>query len=395
MTVDPADRAWAGHYLYSPSSSYPTPSATLINASGGIVHTWSNPTDQPPVQDDPPTFLRGWNHVAVDAEGNLFAIVPLRSLLKLDPRSELVWRADVAAHHDIDMTARGEVLVLTETPRLVRVEGRKHLILDNEVTILDAAGTVVRVHSLYDVLRCDLALGALIDEQVVTRYAGFAHAGGPVDAEVRALLETGQHQGSKRRALRLLRQLPGSPCDVLHVNSLRVLDAHPAGLWRAGYVLVSLRNLDLVAVVDLAASDVVWAWGRGVLSGQHQPSALSDGRILVFDNGVAVGRSRLLEVDALTESITWEYLGDPPESFFSALAGGCEMLPNGNVLVTQAQSGRAFEVTRTGRRVWSWELPRPPAGVKTSRVGIYRMSAVPPEVVGKLIATGEPDRREG
>lgn len=359
------------------------------------MHTWSNPTDQPRVEDDPPTFLRGWNHVAVDAEGNLFVIVPLRSLLKLDPRSELVWRADLAAHHDIAWAARGELLVLSETPRLFRVGNGEHLVLDNEITVLDKDGTTLRQHSLLDMLRSDPALDALINGQVLARHAEFTRIAGPLDAEVRTLLETGRYRGPKRRALRLLRQLPGSPCDVLHANSVRALEAHPQGLWQAGQVLVSLRNLDLVTVLDLELGGVVWSWGRGELSGQHQPSALPNGHILIFDNGTAVGRSRLVEVDPLTGAITWEYLGTPPERFFSALAGGCELLPNGNILVTEAQSGHAFEVTRTGRTVWSWRMPKPRTSTKISRVSIYRMSAVPEPVVATLTRSGGPARRDG
>lgn len=55
-----------------------------------------------------------------------------------------------------------------------------------------------------------------------------------------------------------------------------------------------------------------------------------------------MGRSRLVEVDPLRRAVVWEYVADPPESFFSTVAGGCERLPNGNVLVTEAQRGRVL-----------------------------------------------------
>ncbi|MGH3784844.1 MAG: arylsulfotransferase family protein [Pseudonocardiaceae bacterium] len=343
-----------------------------------MVHTWSNPTDQLPVEEDPPTFLRGWNHVHVDAEGCLFVIVPLCSLLKLSPGSELLWRADLAAHHDLDVSAGGKIHLLTETPRLVGAQ----VVLDNEIVVLGPSGAQLRSYSLYEIVRTDPALHVLVDTRLASQHAEFVRSGTLVDEETRELLKTGQVTGSLRRALQLLRQIPGSPCDVLHANTVSVIDAHPDGLWKAGDILVSLRNLDTIAVIDPWAGQVVWSWGPGVLSGQHQPSMLPDGRILVFDNGVRERQSRLLEVDPCSNQVTWEYTAD---GFFSELAGGCEQLPNGNILVTQAQTGKGFEITRSGVVVWSWESPPTVGGMRTSRVSIYRLSAVPATVASRLV----------
>ncbi|WP_240351094.1 arylsulfotransferase family protein [Streptomyces olivoreticuli] len=92
--------------------------------------------------------------------------------------------------------------------------------------------------------------------------------------------------------------MPGSPCDVLHANTVELLNGHPQGLWRQGNVLVSLRSLDLIAVLDLQGHAVRWFWGPGgELSGQHQPSARPGRTVLVFDNGQSAGRSRVLEID--------------------------------------------------------------------------------------------------
>ena len=392
MISDSAARPWAGHYLYSAASSYPCPSASVVAADGSVVHSWTSAEDQVPPEDDPPTFLRGWNHVEADLDGNLFAIIPLKSLLKLDRSSRLVWRAEVAAHHDLALTATGSILVLTETPRLVPTRNRERLVLDNEVTVLDADGAILAQHSLYDILSSDPVLAEVIQQRIHSRYGAFdpdgdVFTGADRGPDVARLLRTGQYAGSKRRALQSLRQLPGSPCDVLHANTVEVIEAPTPAGWLPGQVLVSIRNLDTVALLDLGRGRVVWHWGSGVLSGQHQPSVLPDGRLLVFDNGVEVGRSRVLIVDPITEQVVWEYLGSPPESFFSAVAGGCELLPNGNILVTEAQAGRAFELTRAGRTVWSWQLTAPPSAAgSTSRAAIYRMAAVSERLVASLTA---------
>lgn len=381
--------AWPGPdhargLLFAPSSRYPTPVAYLIDRAGNPLHTWSHPADQPRPSDHPPNFLRGWNHVELDAYGNLFAIVALRSVLKLTWQSKLAWSCDVAAHHDLAICRDGTILVLSEQPRRVVVEGRTLVVLDNLVTTISVEGTVKTEVSLYDTLRSARELRQLIDGSVWHRHREFERRGWPTPMddvlpttaeETRAILQTATYQGERRHALRLLRALPGSPCDVLHTNTLELVAAHPRGVWDDGDVLVSMRELDTIAVVNLARAEVRWWWGAGKLSRQHQPSVLPDGRILVFDNGVRLRRTRLVVVEPSTREVVWTWSANPPDSLFCPLAGGCERLANGNLLVTVPASGEAFELTMDGEIVWQLKLPVDVYGAERGRVSIYRISA--------------------
>ncbi|GAA4377627.1 hypothetical protein GCM10023088_37650 [Actinomadura verrucosospora] len=385
--------------LFSPASSYPVPTAYVVDRDGTILHTWSHTHGQPRPEDDPPSYLRGWNHVEMDEAGRLFAIVPLHALLKLTRDSRLEWACDVAAHHDLAINADGTVLVLGEAPRRVDDGRTGHVVLDNLITTISADGAVTREASLYDLLRTDPGLRRLIDTEIRRRAAAFRRRGWPVPddgvpdavaAETRAILRTGGHAGERRRALRLLRALPGSPCDVLHTNTLEVLPPHPAGLWSQGDLLVCMRELDAIAVISLADERVVWWWGPGELSRPHQPTLLPDGRILVFDNGVERRRSRLVAVDPATGGIEWSWTASPPESFFCPLAGGAEPLPGGGVLVTNSTAGAAFEVTDDGRVGWEMSLPVEVYGAERGRVSIYRMSAVPAGVLSRDAAGRAP-----
>jgi hypothetical protein len=337
----------------------------------------------------------------VNADGSLFAVVPLRALLKLTPASELAWAADIAAHHDLAVEDSGNVLVLTEAPRLVAVGGHSHVILDNLVTILDPQGTLQAEVSLYDVLRTEPRLRGLIDASSQHRSERFRRSGWPTAAdavpldvvdEIRAVLSSGMYHGERRQALRRLRALPGSPCDVLHTNTIELVEAHPEGLWNDGDVIVCMRELDTVAVVDLKRAAVRWWWGGGELSRPHQPSVLPDGRVLVFDNGIQMGRTRLVIVDPVTREVTWTWSASPPQSFFCPLAGGCERLPSGNLLVTNSTAGAAFEIRMDGRVVWQLTLPVDVYGADRGRVSIYRMSAVQPEIVARLQQPRAPQR---
>ena len=80
--------------------------------------------------------------------------------------------------------------------------------------------------------------------------------------------------------------------------------------------------------------------------------------------------------------LIWSYLADPPEDFFSKARGGAQQLPNGNVLITETDKGRAFEVTLEGEIVWEFynDVWRDRRG-KNKRGAIYRMTRVDPDVL--------------
>jgi len=52
-------------------------------------------------------------------------------------------------------------------------------------------------------------------------------------------------------------------------------------------------NLDIIGIADIDRDEIVWAWGLGVLDGQHQPTMTEQGTILVFDNGTARGYTKI------------------------------------------------------------------------------------------------------
>lgn len=383
--ADPADTL----FLFSPSASYPQPFACLIDREARLVHAWSSPLDQPELVTDPPSYLRGWNHVELDPrDGSLYATVPLHSLLKLRPDSSLAWRAELPVHHDLDLAPGGQVYVLTEQPRLIGGRDGAHVLLDNSVTILSPDGQVLTVCSLYDALTSHPALHALIDQEISRRRASADAAASPMTVPVTVPV-AGLRAG--RGTSRILRDLPGAPSDVLHANTVEVLQARPDGLWADGDVLVCLRNLNLIAVLDPAARKVRWWWGPGELSAPHQPSIQPGGTVLVFDNGQAARRSRVVEVDPATGRLLWQLVADPPGNLFCALAGGCQRLPSGAVLISDAQAGRALEVTPDGRVTWAVQIRTRATTTTSSRAQFYRMAAVPASAAALLY--GDDDAR--
>ena len=135
-----------------------------------------------------------------------------------------------------------------------------------------------------------------------------------------------------------------------------------------GDILVSMRQNSTVVRIDRQTSDVIWKLGAPPLSGQHAPAPLSNGNLLLLDNGpfrpdqsVVGGTpfpfSRVIELDPNTSSIVWEFREAVPQYFFSPEQGNAQRLPNGNTLINEGFFGRIFEVTSEGDVVWEYQNP--------------------------------------
>lgn len=52
-----------------------------------------------------------------------------------------------------------------------------------------------------------------------------------------------------------------------------------------GTVLLSFREISLVMLISWPDGEVLWRWGRDVVSHQHDATLTPEGNVLVFDNG--------------------------------------------------------------------------------------------------------------
>jgi hypothetical protein len=396
-------RAYEGLNLYV---ARPGPRALLMTMEGEVVHAWSSEAGQPtPTETSTLDFLGGWHHAELTAEGTLLAIVENGALLELDPGSRVIRNLPLAVHHDVAPARDGRLYALAAARLEIEHGGRRLPVLDEEIVVISAGGEVERRVSLYRLLEADPALGPLLRalrDRNLAAYdpSRFARAlerlrGGKTGpalerverriAGMKKILD-GSFQGREGFLLALLRN---GPSDLLHANAIEILPADPGGRWGEGALLLSIRNMDLILVLDPRMERILWLWGPGVIERQHQPIPLPSGRILLFDNGTRSRRSRVLEVDPATGGITWTYDGDPPGSFFSPIRGGAEALPNGNVLITDSERGRAFEVTREGEIVWEFYSAHRDDS-KRGRAAIYRMARLPEGILKTLKSPGGP-----
>jgi hypothetical protein len=300
------------------------PEAVLMDMRGVVLHRWAR--DFRSVWPDYVAPKSGWNdqfwrraHLAPN--GNVLAIFEGVGVFELDADSRLLWAQQNGAHHDLCVTEKGEIYVLAREAKLLERYDPKAPILEEFVLVLNSGGEELRRVS---VLRA---------------------------------FETSDFAP-------LLQRIPRSG-DVFHNNTIEVLDgrlAARAPAFRAGNVLISVLNLDLVAVLDLDAEKIVWAM-TGPWRLQHQPTVLEDGRLLILDNQGLGERSRVLEFDPFSQEILWSFEDTKDEPFFTRTCGSVQRLPNGNTLISESDGGRALEVTRDKRIAWEFVSPHR-AGVK-------------------------------
>ncbi len=386
-------RSFQGLNLYS---SKPRSRAHLVDMAGKVVHTWSTTEGQPSAREKkwsglwPQLDLGGWHHVELSPGRDIFVILGYHMLMKLDRSSQILWKACLPAHHDLDIGPDGRIYVLTASKARIRGPEGPMTVLDNRVTVLSSGGKVQRSMSILRGLEKNKATASLLQRKLKwaqfhqkTNFAFYqlwVHLSLPEESVkqiTKAYVDilAGEFKGSRRVETFFLANL--QPTDILHANSIQVLPRAGKGIWSAGDLLISIRELDLVVVMDPTTGRVKWGGGPGVVDHQHEPIVLKNDNILVFDNGPLARRSRVLEVNPATGKIAWSYQGTPPDSFFSAIGGGCQALPNGNVLITESVKGRVFEVTRAGETVWEFynpDLDNP--YVPTARAPIYRMARV-------------------
>ncbi|WP_062762177.1 arylsulfotransferase family protein [Falsirhodobacter sp. alg1] len=146
--------------------------------------------------------------------------------------------------------------------------------------------------------------------------------------------------------------------DPFHANDVESLPEAYAAVFpqfEAGDLLISLRELNLVAVVGRTTGELKW-YQHGPWLKQHDPDWQPDGTITVFDNHTGSQNSRILRVDPKTHKVDTLFAGSEEIPFYSWQRGKHQILPSGNILITEAQHGRVFEVTPAGELVWERDM---------------------------------------
>ncbi|MEM1182883.1 MAG: arylsulfotransferase family protein [Acidobacteriota bacterium] len=318
----------------------PEARAVLVANSGETVRTWEHGAAEQWARavllEDGDLLVVGRLPASAEEESRIARAGPSPNLDPLDGKSwypfwgkylaryawdgSLRWRRGLRAHHDVEEGSDGRILTLGLRERTVD----DLLFQDHTILLLSPDGEIEKQLSLFDVLTSDPGRFDL------PRSTDFP------------------------KALR-----SNGVLDLLHANAASRMP-FPAlgdrgGIYCPSCVLVTVRHQNLVAVIDIEKAKLLWVWGPGELQYPHEGRWLENGHVMIFDNGTRDrGYSRLVEVDPATGEIVWTYRTKKPEAFFTPGRGTAQALPGGNVLVSSANQGKVFEVTRRGRVVWRY-----------------------------------------
>lgn len=305
----------------------------LIRLDGSIVQRWPvrfsaiwpEPVHIRPQELVPKT---DWNtdvHGAlVQPDGSVIFNLEYHGMVKLDRCGNLEWKLDRMTHHSLEPASDGGFWV----------GGRRYVETRSAfppLTVPYHEDLILKV-SEDGVVTKELSVPALLYE-----------------SDLRGLLFANGHD-----------RIEVAEREIVHLNDIEELTPVAAAdfpMFAAGDLLLSLRELNLVFVVDPDKRKIKWhqvgPWLR-----QHDPDFLPGGTISVFnnnsdntDNGSVFGGSNVVEVSPESGRTTRMY-GNA--SFFTSLRGKHQILPNGNALITEFARGRVFEVDRTGAVVWEF-----------------------------------------
>ena len=158
--------------------------------------------------------------------------------------------------------------------------------------------------------------------------------------------------------------------ELVHSNKVAeltsdVADAFP--LFAPGDLAISMRQLNLVVVIDRKDMSVKWhqtgPWLR-----QHDPEFRTDGRISIFNNNVfrtsyiqkgwtnleSPFLTNILAIDPATREVERIFGEQPGQELLSVIRGQHELLPNGGMIIAEFDAGRVIEVDAQGQIVWEY-----------------------------------------
>jgi outer membrane protein assembly factor BamB len=289
----------------------------LVNMAGEVVHTWQTAAPLKPyygyLLDNGNLLLRCTNGSERYGFGGASAAV-----LEMDWDGRVLWRhEDPRLHHDHARLRNGNTLVIGWEPLPEEVSSR-------------VQGGVTR-EGQHGPLIGDFMHEVSPDGKVVWEWYGAEQMDPSID--VLCPLDA-RHEWTHQNAAE---EMPD------------------------GNLLVSFRQPSTIAIIHRSSGQVLWRFGPGVLSHQHDPTVLANGNLLIFDNGehrIGDGTySRVVEIKPGTGEIVWQYVGTPRLAFYSTGISGAQRLPNGNTLICEGRTGRIFEVTMDGEIVWEFINP--------------------------------------
>ncbi len=318
-------------------------------------------------------LVKEWDYIylgLLDKNGNYYAqeYYESQNWGKFTFDNKKIWTQPLPIHHDIVLTPEGDILTTTKET----YEYNKRNVEFGVILKLDKNGKEIERWSTWEHLK---------------ELQQF-HKPLELDRPPNALLP----ENAKKNT-----SIWGGEYDYYHINAIRVLPENKLSkeykAFQKGNLLISFRHGSMLFILDKDTKEVVW---RAIydqiennIEGQHAPIILESGNILIFDNGRYRGWSRIIEINPITLEIVWEY---KPAGFYTLSQGFVQLLPNNNLLITESEKGRVFEITRDKEIVWEYYHPDVQNETNSAhqesfgtRQWIYKMERYPKDFIDNLL----------
>jgi hypothetical protein len=353
------DSSLSGPHIYNRldlNPSYYFYEGKLIDVNGNLINNWSS------------IYLG-----VIDENGDYYAQQSYESLKwgRYTWNDEIIWEMDLPIHHEIVLTPENTIITFTKETH----EYNGRLVEFDIILELDKNGKIIDRWSTWDNLE----------------YIKTFHKPLELEAPPNKLIPE-EHKKNK--------SIWGAEYDYYHLNSLSLVPnnslqgIHPA--FNPGNWIISFRHGSMLFILDKNTKEILWSaiydQVEDNLEGPHTPLMNSEGNILVFDNGRYREWSRIILINPLNLNIIWEYKTKNPMDFYSLSQGQVQILPNKNLLITESEKGRVFELTPNKKIVWEFynQVKQDETNSNSQekyglRQEIYRMTAYEKSFIDKII----------
>jgi hypothetical protein len=323
--------------------------ARLIRRDGKLVKKWS--LDYLKHFSDPNArecdllspLLTDIHGAHVTPQGELVFNYEYCGSVKLDQCGELIWKINKPTHHSLIPAEAGGYWLLGRYQWLASEEPDRFPPFSTSATDqVMKEDTLMRVSEDGEILE-EISIPELMLEN-----------------NLEALLTANGNDFSLDTADRK---------ELVHANkvaelSSEIADSYP--LFDAGDLAISMRELNLIIVLDPITKKVKWhqtgPWLR-----QHDPEFRPDGRISIFNNNIyrtayvyentvlsTPFTTNIIAVDPVSRKTEVMFGESPGQEMLSVIRGQHEILENDGMLITEFDAGRVLEVDADRQIIWEY-----------------------------------------
>jgi hypothetical protein len=274
-------------------------------------------------KERPGTNIHG---IVLLKDGDLVFNFDNLGMVRLDPCGRVVWKLPYQTHHSVQLADDGSFWAagrILQTKPVSRLPGFVPPFYEETILNVSSEGKILKEISVMDLLIKNGLHGLLFLRSPAKHFK----------------IEVTD--------------------DSLHLNDVEVFSKSMApGFFHPGDLMISLRDINAIAVFDPRKMEVKYL-SIGKVMRQHDPDFVDGNTISIFDNlvypaGPGSAASKIVVLSALTDKLKVAFEGTDKQPFFTGIFGQHQWLPNGNLLITEAYSGRALEVTPKQEVVWEF-----------------------------------------